>query len=522
MRVIVLGFDGLDPEYLNAVRAEHETPGFDRLESTGAYSTLDSTVVPISAMAWSSFLTGANPGKHGVFDFTLRDGPESDDFHIATGDDRQMPGLWDYLNERGYRVGVLGVPLTYPAPSFDGFCVSGYPTPELEQSYTPPSLFDDVAVGPQDVQMQVHFDGTNREEFLDDQFRYFDALETLYTSKLDDLESWDVLVSVFKQTDDIAHVAWDSPELDEAYLRADSIIETTLDRIDQLSEDVLLFVLSDHGFGPVKQTLFPNNILADLGHLTFKDRIGTRLRRIANSKGWNLVNAYRLASWMGLGENLVELSHDESRIARGLLRLRKHLFLGPHDINTEASDCYSRGNYGQLFTTSDPETPLGEIARRLEGFELDDGTAPIETVHISEEVFEGEELDRAPALLLEPPNYDYLSARGFALGTDEYATDHILGREAEHKQTGVLFARGPSVTGEFSNPSLMDLLPSILYALGEPHPGRVDGSAVAPLLDGDTQTTDSYEVGNSTTDVRLSDDERQSVESQLESLGYKT
>ena len=72
-RTVVLGFDGLDPELVEAWVADGTLPHFAALKARGSYQRLATTNPPQSPVAWASFATGRNPGEHGIFDFLTRD-----------------------------------------------------------------------------------------------------------------------------------------------------------------------------------------------------------------------------------------------------------------------------------------------------------------------------------------------------------------------------------------------------------------------------------------------------------------
>lgn len=519
MNVVVLGFDGVDPRLLSKLRRRRNFEGFDRIQKDGVYSDLDSTVIPISAMAWSSFLTGCNPGKHGVYDFVTRDGPESTDFKITTSNDCRAPQLWQYLNEKGYRVGVVGVPLTYPVDDLDGFAVSGYPTPSRDRSFSPASLADEAPVDPHDLHAKVHFDGTNKEEFIEDQFRQWDAIEEFYRYALEE-KSWDVLVNVFKQTDDIAHVAWGEEPLFEAYQRADAILQYTQAYLESLDEDYFLVAMSDHGFGEVEKTLFLNNVLRDLGHLELRDGLTTKLRDLLCRGGINMLNAYKVAAKLGIGERLMSVGYDDDTLrAEILYALRNAFLLGTEDIDLERSACFSRGNYGQLFVND--EGQMDDIVDDLLSYTVD-GEHIVADVHRADEHFSGDATDVAPDLMIEPPGYRYLTSRGFALATDRILTDHIIGRDAEHKPTGVFFCTGSDVRdgADVDNPTLEDFLPTIFQAMDEPIPDYTDGR-VLPVFDDAGETRyERYDAARTAARDDLSSEETEELRSQLESLGY--
>ena len=72
-RVIVLGIDGMDHRLLSHFIDEGRLPHFERLASTGSFAPLETTMPPLSPVAWSTFITGMDPGGHGIYDFLHRD-----------------------------------------------------------------------------------------------------------------------------------------------------------------------------------------------------------------------------------------------------------------------------------------------------------------------------------------------------------------------------------------------------------------------------------------------------------------
>src|SRR5205814_6802928 len=72
-RIIVLGFDGLDYEVTRDLMTRGRLPNFARLAAQGSFTALGTSVPPQSPVAWSTFITGLDPGRHGIFDFVHRD-----------------------------------------------------------------------------------------------------------------------------------------------------------------------------------------------------------------------------------------------------------------------------------------------------------------------------------------------------------------------------------------------------------------------------------------------------------------
>ena len=156
-RVVVLGLDGQDPELTEQFMAEGLLPNFARLKQRGTFVPLQTTLLAESPVAWTSFQTGCNPGKHRIFDFlvpnrkshlpelssarvdpprrSLPIGP----FRIPLGKPiihagRRSQPFWKILGDHGIFSTVLRVPITFPAEKFNGVLLSAMAVPDLQGS----------------------------------------------------------------------------------------------------------------------------------------------------------------------------------------------------------------------------------------------------------------------------------------------------------------------------------------------------------------------------------------------------
>ena len=71
-RVVVIGIDGMDWALTEQMMANGELPNFKRLAAQGSGGPLETSVPPLSPVAWSDFITGMDAGGHGIFDFIHR------------------------------------------------------------------------------------------------------------------------------------------------------------------------------------------------------------------------------------------------------------------------------------------------------------------------------------------------------------------------------------------------------------------------------------------------------------------
>ena len=153
-RVVIVGLDGLKPEFAERLMDDGMMPNMAKLRETGTFGRLTTTHPSISPVAWSSFQTGANPGKHNIFDFLARNtatylptlssvdmgkvertlslGPYS----IPLGKPsirplRKSRPFWHTLGEHGVSSCVLRVPVTFPPEKYRGVLISGMCVPDL-------------------------------------------------------------------------------------------------------------------------------------------------------------------------------------------------------------------------------------------------------------------------------------------------------------------------------------------------------------------------------------------------------
>ena len=128
-RVFLLGLDGGSWNAFDHLFAHDVMPNFKRLCADGVRATLESTVPPITPVAWTSLMTGVNPGKHGVFAFTRQVKDSSYLSMPVNRMDMQTPTIFDYYRADSGLVS-LNLPMSYPATPIAGKMVTGMMTPQ--------------------------------------------------------------------------------------------------------------------------------------------------------------------------------------------------------------------------------------------------------------------------------------------------------------------------------------------------------------------------------------------------------
>lgn len=163
-RVIVLGFDGLDHDITRQMIDSGRLPGFARLAREGGFAPLGTTIPPQSPVAWSTFITGLDPGGHGIFDFIHRDPKTMLPYLSTTRTDpggrtiglgrwqlplsggsvellRRGQPFWDVLEARGVPTTIIRMPANFPPSGTATRELSGMGTPDLRGTYGTFSFF---------------------------------------------------------------------------------------------------------------------------------------------------------------------------------------------------------------------------------------------------------------------------------------------------------------------------------------------------------------------------------------------
>jgi predicted AlkP superfamily phosphohydrolase/phosphomutase len=153
-RLIVVGFDGQEPTITERMMAEGKLPNMQKLSDQGCYSRLRSTFPSITPVAWSSFTTGTNPGKHNIFDFLDRDPrtylPRLSSTEIGSVERslkigklriplakpvirllRKSKPFWTVLGEHNIWSTIIRVPITFPPDTFYGAQLGAMCIPDL-------------------------------------------------------------------------------------------------------------------------------------------------------------------------------------------------------------------------------------------------------------------------------------------------------------------------------------------------------------------------------------------------------
>lgn len=278
-RTLVIGLDGVPHSLLTRFTADGTMPNMARLAQTGHLSKMKVTLPEISAVSWPSFMTGTNPGTHGIFGFVDWK-PGTYDIRFPNYGDLKAPTIWDRLGERKKRSVVLNQPSTYPAREIEGVLVSGFVAISLKKAVWPIRCLSDL----EDADYRIDIDTTRAR---DDHDYLLDDLERTLRSRMCLVdrfwknEDWDYFQIVITGTDRIQHYIWealDDPShrlhgaFIEYYRKVDRFVGELVGRFNEVSgrpEGEGLFLLSDHGFCGITAEVRVNRWLMENGFLSF-------------------------------------------------------------------------------------------------------------------------------------------------------------------------------------------------------------------------------------------------------------
>ncbi|MEO8278011.1 MAG: alkaline phosphatase family protein, partial [Thermoanaerobaculia bacterium] len=124
-RLLVVGFDGLDPEAVDLLISEGKLPNLARMRREGAYGRLGSFEPMLSPILWTTIATGRTPDAHGIGHFVALD-PQTGQSLPVTSDLRKVRAVWDIFSEHQQSTALIGWWATWPPEPILGWVVSDH------------------------------------------------------------------------------------------------------------------------------------------------------------------------------------------------------------------------------------------------------------------------------------------------------------------------------------------------------------------------------------------------------------
>jgi len=272
-KLVVLSLDGVPHGLANRLMDAGHMPALAGLcERHGRPRMMRSVFPTVSCVAWASYATGRNPGKHGVFGFVDRR-RGSYDLTFPNAASMRGPNVWEILSDHGKRVFGMNVPTTYPPRAVNGILIGGFLAPSLEKVAYPPA----EAAYLRSIDYRIDSDSVIARESKKDMLA--DLAVTLANRNQAMLhylsaDCWDFFHTHVMGTDRINHfllaeaLRGESDLADgfyDYYRKVDGAVASLLDVI---GDDTPLMILSDHGFCPIKYEVQLSRYLVEKGWTT--------------------------------------------------------------------------------------------------------------------------------------------------------------------------------------------------------------------------------------------------------------
>ena len=513
-RVLVIGLDGATFRLIRPLVAAGQLPNLARFMSQGVAGDLQSTIQPSSEQAWSAFLTGQNNGKHGVYGFQQRR-PGTYQFGYVNAASLRAPSLWQILSQRDRDVIVINVPMTYPPEQVRGVLVGGLLTPGPQSQFTwPAGIYGELVRECGGYVIDVD---TERGRLEDDQLAQLAEdgvrmirLRTAAALHLARTRPWDFTMVVYGASDRLAHKFWKywdvthplhDPQaaqqfgdvLPRIYRELDAAVGQLVDAL--CDDQTTVFIVSDHGFGPMEKAVYLNRWLAQQGYLVLR-------AASALSPGQQASAAVRGSLRRGvryLDTPLVSKAKKWAFERFPDLKGSLYSSMAFSQVDWSRTQAYALGTMGNIYFNRRGREPEGivapgaesdALAERLMG-DLGGLLDPATGQSVFHEIYRAADLYHGPALADAPDVIGVKESRYHVVTADWQGGDEIVAslggalhfasdQSGQHELAGILMAAGPDVRqGQtVDGAQLIDMAATILYALNEPIPASMDSRLI--------------------------------------------
>ncbi|NIN68139.1 MAG: hypothetical protein GTO63_26215 [Anaerolineae bacterium] len=562
-KILVIGIDAAAMEFVQTWSDEGRLPSFKSFLEEGAYARLNSVPNCNSAPAWSSMVTGVNPGKHGIFWFREYK-PHSYESFYTNASYRHGDPLWRLMSRAGRQVGIMNVPISYPAERVNGFLIAGLDAPGVDdERFSHPSglivgLREELGEYIIEPGMPGFYKAGRLDEGIERLHSTIDS-RLAYSSYLMEKWPWDFFMVVFTAVDSAQHFFWkfmrpegftvDQEEREkyqhvirDVYVHCDEAIGRL---VELAGPSTTVFLVSDHGGDVGGKSRLVAVWLQRMGMLRYSSAgpKHTTLRALPRDLTFRLlVSAYRQADR--------HLERDvKLRLARMFpgLRRKTEAHLSFSQIDWAATKAFTDGKRPDIWInlrgrfpggTVEPGTEYDEVCESIREQFLAmrnprTGRNAVKQVLRKREAYHGPHLDKAPDLVVRwEPNLPIEaliaeSARASGMPQGVTLSPLAAGASGGHGQYGVLLAKSPHIKRcqDIGTAEIADVAPTILHLAGLPVPEYMDGKVVEEMLEEEFLRKNpvresSHLAGPIMEPVPYSKEEEATIEERLRGLGY--
>jgi predicted AlkP superfamily phosphohydrolase/phosphomutase len=522
LKLLVIGIDGATFDLIDPLIRKKKLPNISKLIMTGISAPLNSTVPPMTAIAWPSFFTGVNPGKHGLFDF-IRVDRSTQNIHINSYQDVQTRSVWDYCSKNGLRSLVINVPVTFPPKGNDNTTVlSGMLTPP-DKHYCSDIKLEKV-IDKKFGKYKLNYDYVKYVRELEGQEKYTRSLEWIWDKdrQICDITKYlltkldpDLAITVFMGVDQAAHLVWTFRDKNHLlHSEFSKAVEDTYGKIDGFIGELVdnnpgrtVLLMSDHGWGDLTHAVHANNVLHHLDLLQFKKGQGKGEQYKLNIVDWMDEPDTKKSPEIKGKPKKKGIKPKLFKISKQMLKrmgARKWIYYLPfnkklysfyvnmsdkseddikYEIDWENSSAWLSSPGTQSINLKpdlgNVDDVVGKIKSEFMGLKCKVcGKKLIKNVFTRDELYWGPNKKTAPEITLVPAGYE--SRVTGSQPQIEKLSDHYEIRSGWHKMNGIFVAAGSEINKPKNKlrPNIYDLTPSILNLLGLSVPKELDGNVL--------------------------------------------
>jgi predicted AlkP superfamily phosphohydrolase/phosphomutase len=519
--------DGAAWHLLDPLIEQGVMPRLAELRARGAWGRLRSTIPTYTPPAWTSSVTGVNPGRHGVYGF-IEGHAQAERQELMHSGKVRSPTLWEIANAQGSTCGIYNVPLTYPPRPLDGWMVSGMLTPgygERQRGFASPHELEPKILGwAPDYVLDLHanYETDWRDAGLADRGLASIRQREAVLGRLLEEHPVDVVFTVLEAPDRLQHVYYryldgstpGHPEITERVTGCFAAMDRIVGLLADAAGDGGVIVCSDHGFTAWEVSVHVNALLARWGYLKIKPAA----RAMQTGAARALVPLAkrilpRKVAREAKGKTFAAIDWSATRA-----------FASPIPQQGVYLNLKGRERFG-IVDPSEAERLKEEIRSRFQELSAPDGKPATDRVYLSQEVFHGDALDGAPDVL--PVLRDHRFELDDELFHREPFSDVSHLPRGVHHPDGIVVVAGSGTraTGEL-DAHVMDVLPTLLYQAGLAVPEGLDGALIEGAFESDHLTDHPPKsmspLSSASKDEAspYSEEEEAMIEESLRGLGY--
>jgi len=502
-KVIIIGLDGVSYKVIQPWLKKGYLPTIKSILDGGRLVMHNSVTPPISPSAWTSLVTGVNPGKHGIFDFLVRE-PQNYIFSPVNRILCKYKSVWKLLDESGVRVIVYNIPFSYPPEKFEnGIHITGWFTPAGREDYIWPhdvrKLFKDrfpkYYSYPKECYTQA-----NEGKFMREAYSFLNMNTDIIKFLLSEYE-WDVFAGVIFDTDRVLHELWHYLDDTHSWYRdgREYVVRDYFCAVDSSIKQILslipgektVIIVSDHGFGSVERYINLNSWFLKKGLMKVKKDFFPMIKFLSGKLGFNLVNIHRFFEKIEFA-GFIENNNADMRH----IHLLRKIFLSFSDIDWKKTLAYSFGRHlafvnlnlrGRepcgIINYEEYDYFVDKIKKTLLEFVDKSGKRVIGNIFKRDEVWKGADILDAPDLIIYPND-----EKDYFLGLVDFPSLEPI-RSAYrysgiHRPDGMFIFSGKRINtnSEPLKADIYDFAPTLLYLTGIPIPESMEGKILNGLF----------------------------------------